>query len=250
MILGARRAPRASSSGGRRRGIPLLAGALLAACGAETRGRVLFEVDPDAAPAPVPTTRSLLVRGATATAEHGGDGGDAVTDTCPDGQVVIGYRGSIDDNVPTNLGPINVIGSIATLCGVIGLGGAASDHVTIAPGASLPERGTPRTVLWSQSCPPNQIVIGFSGRSGLALDQISLECAHWVVTRAPSGDLAVSTDSTAALVAAGGDGGSAFQDGCPAGAMARGTNVRVSDWLDAFGLVCGSPAITLEAGSP
>jgi hypothetical protein len=50
------------------------------------------------------------------------------------------------------------------------------------------------------------------------------------------------------LPAAGGDGGMPFEQACPAGQLARGEALRSGEWIDAFGLVCGTPVLAPDAG--
>ena len=57
--------------------------------------------------------------------------------------------------------------------------------------------------------------------------------------------MTLSSELPTPLETVGGDGGSAFQDGCPLGQMARGSNVRSGEWVDAFGLICGTPSLNL-----
>jgi hypothetical protein len=200
-----------------------------------TRGLLLWSASGEAGAASMPSPISWS--GQFATAQQGGDGGSPSLDVCPSGQVVVGYRG-----VVSNPG-IVIVGNLQTLCGIASVGGAASDQVVVAPGAALPVRGTAPGTPWTQQCPTDQIVIGFSGRSGNLLDQIRFTCAHWIVSSSDAGP-SLSIDSVTTLIAAGGGGGSAFPlQECPPGQMAVGSLIDSGDWIDAFGLVCGMPSI-------
>jgi hypothetical protein len=121
------------------------------------------------------------------------------------------------------------------------------DQVMVVAGATLAPRGLARSNPWTRMCPPNQVVVGFSGRSGLSLDQVSFACAHWHV--ASSGQTLVS-EASSLLAPVGGTGGSAFDDACPPGRLARGINLRADQWIDAFGLACGTPILSPDSGAP
>jgi hypothetical protein len=227
-----------------------IAGALLpislfTGCG-ETRGIILGEallVDaaspPDAASSPdaAPDDSATIADGETLTAQAGGPGGVSYVDICPGNQVVIGYQGFV---TAASVGA-TLVGAIETVCGVLAFAEASPD-ITTSPGATFPMRGNSRAGPWAQMCPADEVVVGFSGHSGLYLDQITFECAPWVVTDGgDGGDL--SSESAVTLTAAGGDTGGPSATPCPSGELARGSNVRAGDWVDAFGLICGPPSL-------
>jgi hypothetical protein len=227
-----------------------LLGVILAApaCGAESRGHVLWDLDAalppaatmDAAPIDAGCTDCVSPVGFAddvLTAKHGGSTGDPHTDTCPEHQAVIGFKGFLTEG---DAGLV-LIGAIQAVCGELAQRGTSSTLST-APGATQPLRGLERGAAWSQMCPADQVVVGFSGHSGAALDQIAFACAPWSVTRTPSG-VAFSRPAATLLTAAGGDGGNAFQEECPTGQMARGQDLRSGQWVDAFGLVCATPEL-------
>jgi hypothetical protein len=171
-------------------------------------------------------------------------------DYCPSNQAVIGYRGflnSPDSGLIGNFGlPAIVIGAIQTVCATLSLGGPASDE--ILPGFSTPLRmlGNGRDSPWTQLCPPNEVVIGFVGRSGSALDQIAFVCGHWI---APSTCDSPAPDHGTLLPAAGGNGGGRFQpELCPVGQMAVGSYIRAGAWVDAFGITCAAPSRVSDGG--
>jgi hypothetical protein len=236
----------------------LLAAATLAACG-ETRGLILGETAaPDAAsgvdasagvgcsPCSIPVTLS----GQSLTSVQGGTTGTASTDTCPGDQVVIGYLGSL---TPPSVG-LTLVGGVQALCGELSLDanaggdGAPAARITIDDGVILPVRGTSQESPWIQMCPAGEVVVGFSGRSGDDLDQIAFECAPVLPSNAGAGAV-LSIGTPAALSAVGGDGGLPFEDLCPQGQLARGSNLRSGEWVDAFGLVCGTPALGFDGGA-
>jgi hypothetical protein len=181
---------------------------------------------------------------------HGGlNTGTQYGDDCPSNQAVIGYRGflnSPDSGLIGDFGlPAIVIGAIQTVCATLSLGGPASDE--IVPGFSTPLRmlGNGRDSPWTQLCPANEVVVGFAGRSGTALDQVAFVCGHWI---APNTCDSPTIDQATLLPAAGGNGGRRFQEVCPFGQMAVGSYVRAGAWVDAFGLVCAAPSRVSDGG--
>jgi hypothetical protein len=180
--------------------------------------------------------------GVSLTAQQGGTTGTAYTDTCPGSQAVIGYEGFL---TPPSVG-LTLVGGIEALCGDMSF--SASGLMT-SPGATLPIRGTSQESPWTQQCPAGEVVVGFSGRSGAALDQVAFVCAPLVISESDAGSvLGVGPETT--LTAAGGDGGTPYDVACSPGQVARGSNLRSGEWVDAFGLVCAAPALVPVGGDP
>ena len=226
-------------------------GALLVGCQA-TVGVVLGEQAPDAAvgseaatvemglsdaEAALDDASPVVVHlgGDAATSEHGSPtGGAPFLDLCPYDEAVVALQGSLAYYVPSL-----VLGAIQATCASMAVD-PSSGQVTTAPGAVLQVQGTGPASVWTQACPAGQVVVGFVGRSGDALDQAAFECTSLAV------DLDAgwfSLGPRVVLTAAGGDGGLPFQSECPAGQLARGLVGRSGVWIDELGLVCASPAL-------
>jgi hypothetical protein len=157
--------------------------------------------------------------------------------------VVIGYRGAIDTSR-------NSVGSIKTICGQLVLGNSNGYRIATATGTTLTERGSSSGSQWSRMCAANQIVVGFSGRSGFVLEQIAFECAPLDVTTS-QGSYVLSIGSTTTLSPAGGNGGSPFAaTACAAGQIARGSIVTENRNIESFGLVCTTPVLMGADGQP
>jgi hypothetical protein len=213
------------------------------ACSLQTKGPILWEGASDAGLSDS-AVEVVLVNGQS-TVQVGGDGGNPYTDTCPMGQVVIGYRG---DMLAPDSGLIVVVSRIQTLCGAIVVDETAADPVSITPGFALPERGRYAGPSWSESCAGNEVVVGFSGRTGQYVDQLAFQCGHWVLSNADGGPV-LTMNATDSLPAVGGDGGSPIPlAACPTGQMAIGSALRAGFWLDAFSLQCGTPSLDSDAG--
>ncbi|MEA2700338.1 MAG: hypothetical protein QOI66_4609, partial [Myxococcales bacterium] len=164
-------------------------------------------------------------------------GGTQYQDDCPAGQALIGFSGNA-------LGPSTTLDTvnrqIAARCGVVQIVGTT---VTIKPGATLPVRGMAGTMAWTRTCPADQVVVGFSGRSGSYVDQLVLICAPLTAASSAVG-AALMPGGTTSLTAIGGNGGSAFAAiKCATGQVGAGSLVREGDFMDAFSIVCSKATI-------
>jgi hypothetical protein len=257
MTPGRRCRPRARRAAGRAvlAGVVAAAGGL-AACG-ETRGVILGDAPiangadgalaaADAGPPCSSCSFPVAVSGASPTAQQGGDGGTAYTDTCPANQVVIGFQGFL--TLPS--AGLTLIEGLQAVCGQLSAQGPSPARMTASVGAMLPIRGASLGSPWTLMCPSDEVVVGFAGRSGSDLDQVGFECAAW---SAPSEDAGAPLEmgSTVTLPAVGGDGGLPFEEGCPSGEMVRGTSGHFGHWVDSLGLVCGTPTLaSSDGGAP
>jgi hypothetical protein len=157
---------------------------------------------------------------------QGYDGSDATTfeDACPSGSVVIGFNTATDSQF---------VAQLQTMCGVpqVALDGTT---VLVTPSVSLSLRGGITGPPVPSACPKGQAVVGFSGRSGALLDQLSVRCAALTLA-----GTTVTVGTPSNLEPVGGDGGSAFpRTDCGTGMIAVGTNIAVRNWISGFGLVC------------
>jgi len=268
---------------GRRLGI-LVEAILCAAC-IDTRGTVLSLVDAGSAPEPVG------VSAVSVTDRQGGMGGVPADEFCPDNQAVIGYEGSLTDvyvvvtpsSGPSLTTPTVVVGGLRTVCGSLALG--PDGGVSTQPGSTLPLRGNEDGMDWKQICPPNEVVVGFYGRSGSYLDRLGIVCAGWALSTdndagvdagspgdggvddamANDGGVQDDAEADATLPATmtgsepwingpttdlgpyGGEGGLPFPThSCGQGLMAMGSVLRSGDVIDSFALLCGAPSVTGE----
>jgi hypothetical protein len=224
----------------------------LPACRSEASGWVLSErvttpaPGPDATPDAAPSDAScpncpvsIVWNGLSATPQFGMPEGTPFDDACPDGQAIIGFRGSVAD-----VG-VFLVSSIQTFCGTPVLSSGAATELSVLPGATLDERGVPSGASWSQMCPRDQMVVGFWGRSGRGLDQVAFDCAGVRVSRSPSNDFVLAVDSTISELSPpnGGDGGMPFRSTCRPDQIALMANISADQWINAFGLTCATPSV-------
>jgi hypothetical protein len=186
---------------------------------------------------------SIVWTNPSSTPVRGTPDGFAFDDGCPDNQAIIGFHGSVND-----VGVL-LVSSIQTICGQPDLASAHTTEVSVAPGATLPERGLPSTQAWTQMCPRDQMVVGFWGRSGLSLDQVAFDCAGIHVSGSPP-VLAVDTTISELSPPNGGEGGEPFRFRCAPGQVARTSNISADQWIHSFALTCETPGAVLASSSP
>ncbi len=175
-----------------------------------------------------------------ATALHApSDGGTPYTDTCPQNQVLIGFRSTID-NAHMGAG----LRSVGGVCGTLSVGQNTPPAVTIAKAADLPERQSPATVVETALCPDNQAMIGFSGRSNLYMEALLFRCAPLTIGgTAPNFTLQLGAATTSAPIGAEGAGNAFDLISCAADEVAVSQTIKAGDAIDSFGLRCA--ALTL-----
>ncbi len=171
---------------------------------------------------------------ADATVVHGNAlGGTEYLDACPAGRVLVGLNAEIGDSFD----------KVQVVCGVLGVSATAA--VTIgASETPFPLRGSNANMAASTKCPANQMVVGFGGRGGALVDQLSLRCAPMTVASGDGGAYSAAIGSITAQAPLGGTGGEAFADtDCPAGSVAVGAHIQAGGSVDGFGLLCGYPTL-------
>lgn len=159
----------------------------------------------------------------------GGTGGTLFNDDCPSGAAMVGFDGT--------LGADNYITQIAVVCAALRVEG---DRVRTGATTSLPRRGINPGSSVSARCPADQLLVGFEGRAGGLIDQLSLACAPYTV--ATTGGAGRGVRGTVTLTdPVGGGGGAAFtRISCSGDGAAQGAALRAGDGLDALGLRCAS----------
>jgi hypothetical protein len=198
----------------------------------------------DAGPDPTAQCPSRIsFSGTTSTAQHGmPQNGPTATDICPAGQALVSY--ALSAILPSNF-MTPILGKIEPSCGAIAI---VPDQgvckIVVSPGSNLPTRGTHSNGATVERCPPNQIVVAFKGRSGRDTDQLSFGCAPLEVNKV-NGSFRANIGAITFLGSVGGNGGSAFQDGCPSGQIAIGNKITDENgFIAAFGLVCATPILS------
>lgn len=175
-----------------------------------------------------------------------GTNGDLYEESCPDGQVLIGFHGSID--AP---GGDQYLRGAQGICGTLAVSESAPYVVTVSEAGTLPVHGLEAPQAQMAVCPPNQVMTGFAGRSGLWMDSVDVRCAPLTILgQSPTFLLVVGTPSKAGTI--GGTGGSPFDPlECAAGDVAVGQLIRPiysGDVLGTFGVQCATLVLDVEPG--
>jgi len=161
--------------------------------------------------------------------------------------VVIGYSGTVE---PPG-GATNWLRSFQAICGSLSVTGTTTFSVTTTQSATLAAHGVPQSITQMRMCPANQMITGFTSRTGGAIDELTFSCAPLTITgtSAPF-TLAVGTPMAIALL--GGTGGTPAPApiDCPAGQIAVGDEGRegggTAGAIEAFGLLCARPTLVVQ----
>ena len=180
------------------------------------------------------------------TQERSANGnGTGFSQTCAPNEVIIGMTGTVNDPSVN----MNYLSTFQAMCATVAISGTSTYTAHTVPAETLPQPGTAAqgTMTQTRVCGADQVVVGFSGRSGARIDQIALVCAPLVVGgNAPSFTLSIGTQSQP-LLGLGGPGGGAFGPfNCGANQIAVGHSGRTSDFVDAFSLLCSTPTLVVQ----
>jgi hypothetical protein len=170
-------------------------------------------------------------------------GGTSFNARCATDEVLIGYRGTVDSPDAT----INYLRTFTAVCGTLSITGTSTYAVNTTQAETLPTRGTQTgSISQTAMCPPNQVIVGFSGRNGNLIDSLVFSCAPLVISgTSPTFTLSIgATTNTAAI---GGPGGMPFNAlACAAGSIAVGHAGRSNQDVQSFGIVCARPTLVVR----
>ncbi len=163
----------------------------------------------------------------------GGSGGGAYDLRCNANEALVGIHGGAGtrlDRVGASCVPIDGNGNWVGAPRQIGTAGGSGGG------------------NYERTCPTGLAVVGFRGRSGAVVDQITLQCAKLL----PDGYVDLATRTL--LQAAGGNGGNEQSERiCPSNLPAAGITGRAGGAVDSFGLTCrnqftANQALTIPNG--
>ena len=160
-------------------------------------------------------------------------------DACPMGQALTGFVGDLASLSHGRLG-----GRCSELA--LAIQGDAFAVVTMGKNP-LPVRGNSGMNGWMRDCKADEVLLGFVGRAGTGVDQLTFRCVPLEVIEAPDGAFSLEIGAPEPLMPIGGGNGVPFpQTDCPAGQVATVQRLRASTGVDAFGLGCSAVALTFD----
>ncbi len=187
-----------------------------------------------------PTSLSVSTTKNPTAKQAPGGGGTAYDDSCPAGQVLIGFNGSVGTDE-------TYLRSVAGVCGKLTLGGSAPYAITTSQAGTLPVRMSAQATAQSALCPANQVVVGFAGTNGGYIDSLKFKCAPLSVSgQAPNFTLSIGTASDSGSIG-GPAGGNAFTAIlCATGQVAVSQHVNAGNAIDGFGMACSAVSLVVE----
>lgn len=179
---------------------------------------------------------SVLLTGAGATPEIGGPRLDPpAEDQCPAGAAVVGF------DVTETSGDSSYVSRIRTVCGALVTRHAASVAIEVSESTALPVRGIGPGTTLALRCPKDQVVVGYDGRNGSWIDQLSFRCAPLLPTNE---DATVALGPVTKLGPAGGDGGERYgETDCGPGQVSVGSRSRADFFVLTFALSCAKVSL-------
>jgi hypothetical protein len=196
----------------------------------------------EAGPPAAPTAVSIGTQTTPSEVRAPGVGGTTYSDLCPANQVLIGFKGTVDA-----AGGQTYLRSVQGICGTLTVTGSGTYAVAVTQAGQLPVRQSASAVAQSVNCGANQVIVGFGGRSGGFIDALRFRCAPLTIGGAsPNYTLALGSIVTTGIIG-GATGGSDFADiDCASGMVAVGQAPHAGAAIDAFGLVCATPSLTIK----
>lgn len=163
-------------------------------------------------------------------------------DTCPIEQIIIGFEGFLRE---PGVDPM-AHGRIRAICGAPSIRSADENCIVeITPVDSLPLRGIAGDIEWTQTCPDNEVILGFKTWTGNNIDCLAFRCVPLVIAN-DGGGYAIELGPPRDMEPVGNtEGGSVdFWHDCPDGQVATTTKLEADHFLRAFSLGCQAPSLT------
>ena len=187
----------------------------------------------DAADSMMPPPPTITLGSNQNTNLKGSDIGTSFAETCPGDQVLIGLDGYVQPD------GLELLTAISGTCGSLHVQ-ADGTTVTVQTEGGLPLYGdTNFAGPFSLQCPANQVVVGFEGNAGTAVDSATIQCAPLTIQ---GGMIAIGTVTTL-LPAPGGTAGTPYNEPCQLGRIARGRFGYYDSILEGIGLTCSLPTV-------
>lgn len=159
--------------------------------------------------------------------------GTPYNESCPGDQVLIGLDGEQQDS------GFELFTAIVGNCGSLHVQPDGTT-ITVTPEGTLPLRGdTSFSIPFTLQCPANQVVVGFEGNAGTAVDAATLKCAPLSI----QGGTIVIGAVTVLSPTPGGTMGAPYDEPCQAGLVVRGRFGYSDTILQALGMICTRPTL-------
>jgi hypothetical protein len=196
----------------------------------------------EAGPPLRPTGVTIATQTMATQLEAPSNGGNVISDSCPANQVLVGFKGTVDSID----GGQSLLRSVQGICAPLTVTAAAPYQVKVGTGASLPARNTLGAVSVSAICPADQVVTGFSGRYAQFIQSLDFICAPLLIGgSSPTFTLSLGTATTTSII--GVQSGTVFSTiGCANNDVAVGQAPHAGADVDAFGLLCAAPSLTVQ----
>jgi hypothetical protein len=169
----------------------------------------------------------------------GGSGGTEFSETCPTGQVLVGFKGRATSEI-RQLQPV---------CGTLVL----QEHRDSTPYVYTIVRtdandgtafGGASGGTFSYTCPENEVVSGISGKADTSVNAIAVACSSLSISGSP-GAFTVSRVAGGSSSEFGGGGGTPFSFGCPGDEVAATVSGSADTSLISVAITCVSVGLDL-----
>jgi hypothetical protein len=168
--------------------------------------------------------------------------GTPFTGRCAANQVLIGFNGSVEPAGSAT----TWLRSFQAVCASLSITGPTY-AVNTTQTTLLPRRGSQQAVAQMTMCPPNQVIVGVTAKSGGWIDSLKPSCAPISVTgMSPNYTLSFGPSTATPLYVGGPFGEFTMALPCPAGQIAVGDEGRASTGIEAFGLRCARPTLVIQ----
>lgn len=162
--------------------------------------------------------------------------GTVFIDECPAGEVMVGVNATVSA-IDRSIQRIQVV------CGTVTVASVKTTYsytTFVDPGTVMPERGTGGGEAAAIDCAEDEMVVGFSGRAGIAsVNQLGMRCAGASIRWFPPDGLTIDFDAPDNRFPIGGTGGAAFPTtDCPDGDIAIGATIVAGEAIEGFALRC------------
>jgi hypothetical protein len=173
-------------------------------------------------------------------------GGVPYNDECPANQALVGFKGTVDSIPEGGTGNTN-LRSVQGICAPLTVSATEPYRVNVGATSLLPIRGGASAVPQTVTCPANQVVVGFQGRTAMYIEAMQFRCAPLNISgTTPNFTLALGAIMTTGPLGAATAGNTFAAIDCPANQVAVAQAPRAGSAIDSFGMVCRTPMLVVQ----